>query len=253
MFRADQQSPLCLTTAPARASGSRGRADHRLPEAVDLFGVDLGPGEVLHALGEVVVPALGIWLAVGFAGAIAESAFGIAATGDPARLVLVEFFHVDPGPAPALRHTMLSEFPSGTDGSQGPVPAAANGHEQDRTQVYDRAGLRLTLAPGQDARHLLKVAARTVYALTVPLAAGDRVLGAMTIGAPAGPLPQRAALADLARRAATALERAFAHTRERGAGVASAQRAAGRHALVVDAADGWSETASTPDWAPRTI
>jgi hypothetical protein len=222
MFRSDEKSPP-RPTAEAIAprhfpNGVRGRGeaatilDRPLP-AADLFGASLEPRDVLQALGEIVVPALGIWLAVGFSSPIAESAFGIPAKGDPSRLVLVEFFHSGPELGPALR-TVLSEFPFAPEDMHGPEPVDAAGRAQVPAQVCDLSRMRFTVALGQDAGSLVRLSAHTAHALTVHLAVADRVIGAMTIGAPAGPRPEWAVLSDLGRCATTALEHAFVHARE---------------------------------------
>jgi hypothetical protein len=197
--RSDPQRTLRDAEQPA--GGVSTFADHRSSirtGAIGPVGVPLAARDVLRSLAEIVVPAQGTWLAVGRLDPLAEST--------PFRLVCVELFHIDSELAPALGHTMLADFPFYAEDCRGPATADATEQAPYRAPGCDLSRMRFTLTLGQDARHLMRLAARTAHALTVPLAVGDRVLGAMTLGAPAGPHPDRDVLADVALRFARAME-----------------------------------------------
>lgn len=221
ILRSDAQAPPRPVTGPVPArrspggvapgGGVRAPVDKRAAigsAIVDLLGAGREPREVLGALGEIVVPALGTWLAVGLADPRSAPGFGITAKGGlSSRPLCVELFHAHPEHSAAVRRTTLPELPSDPGDFLGAAPGQRSGAGRPRGRCCDLSRIRFTLALDQGGGDLVRLAATTAHVVTVPLVVEDRLLGLMTLGAPRGPHPEREVLAGIARHAAAALER----------------------------------------------
>lgn len=204
---------VALRVALHRASELAGQgedANRRLLQqarASEELGASLAAVDVLTALSRLVVPELGSGLAVALLDEAAAVAIGHVATGDPGRVVIVEVAHADPERQQILA-TTLSGFPLSTQDSHGVGRVIATS-EVEYIADLKVAELRFAQAPDR-AEELLEAAA-VESALTVPLVSRGRALGAMTVTAPASTPMDHVLIADLGRRAGTALDNAIAY------------------------------------------
>ena len=186
-----------------------------LADATTRLSASLEPQQVLDTLADIVVPALGAWLALAMPEDAAATLLPIEATGDPRRLHVVHVGHGDATKAPAL-DALLRGLPLTLDDPHGPG-AVMRTREPEWVPVVAPEVVE-TFAPDEavlDQLLELEVGA----ALTVPLLSRGRCLGALTVAEPvAGPV-DRALLADLAARAAVALDNALLYGAERRTGL----------------------------------
>lgn len=184
--------------------------------ASELLGASLDAGDVLAALAKLIVPDLGEWLVVALRGDVAGPAFGPARRGDPSRVVVVEVVHSDPDREAPLR-AALESLSLTTADAHGVGPVIATGQVQYLPDVR-AANLRFARA-SPDTVHALVDQVGVQSALTVPLTSRGRVLGAMTVAAPAEAELERELIADLGRRAGVAMDNAVAYGTEHALGL----------------------------------
>ena len=182
-------------------------ASHRLAQSLE-------PVQVLQRLSEVVVPAFGQSLVVAL---VAEAASSLLSRELPAddTVHVVHASHADPERLPALE-AVLRALPLSTSDPVGVGAVVRTGAAEWLPEIPDEA--YAAVAPDPEtvaAMQALGVGA----ALTVPLVSRGRVLGAATVSQPAAGVVDRALLADLAARAAVALDNALLYRAERRTGL----------------------------------
>lgn len=201
-----------------RAYGAAEAANHRLALLADAstrLAASLEPGQVLERLSELVLPALGEWVIVALTADTTALLRGQDVAADPARVHVVHVAHAHAEQRATLARVAEALRLSARD----PVGVGAvvrSGRPEWLPEVPEQA--LVGLVPDAETLAGLR-AVDPSSALTVPLANRGRVLGAMTVGAPAGGPVDRALLTDLAGRAAVALDNALLYGAERRTGI----------------------------------
>ena len=182
-----------------------------LSDATARLSASLEPQQVLQALADTVVPALGAWIAVvmptELAGFLREDA---TADGD---LQVVLARHSQSGRGAELVEA-LEALDLHTGDDRGPGAVLRSGRPErsdDPTALCD-------LVADPDRRARLE-ALGVGPSLTLPLASRGRRLATMTVVAPPDATVDRVLLADLAGRAAVALDNALLYGDERRTGL----------------------------------
>ena len=182
-----------------------------LSDATARLSASLEPQQVLQALSDTVVPALGAWIAVvmptELAGFLREDA---PADGD---LQVVLARHSQSGRGAELVEA-LEALDLHTGDDRGPGAVLSSGpleRSDDSTALCD-----LLADPVRRAR---LEALGVGPSLTLPLASRGRRLATMTVVAPPDATVDRVLLADLAGRAAVALDNALLYGDERRTGL----------------------------------
>ena len=185
------------------AQQGRAQADARLELVVTAtrrFAALLEPVEVLDQLADLLVPHLGSFAATGLRAELAAQLRGEPARGRPGD---VEVVHVRPGDRAVeeqLSASVGSSQPSAGD-PYGFAAVVATGLPQETAEITNGGGL------GRGP------------AYTVPLISRRKTLGAVTVVPPQGGRLDRALIADLATRAAVALDNALLYAAERRTGL----------------------------------
>ena len=180
-----------------------------LADASSVLSASLEPRQVLERLTDLVVPALGEWVAVGLS---AETAALLerTETGRTDRVVVVHVGHPDPAErarlSAALRALVLT-----TADAHGVGAVVRTGRPEWLPTLPDEA--RALVADSE------LVTSIPGAAFTVPLVNRGRVLGAMTVMEPLAGDLDRGLLVDLAARAAIALDNALLFGAERRTGL----------------------------------
>ncbi len=201
-----------------RAYAAAEAANHRLSllaDATTRLSASLEPQQVLHTLSRIVVPALGAWLAVAMPEEAAASLLPVEATGDPRRLHVVHVAHGDATRAPALVE-LLGRLPLSVDDPHG-AGAVVRTREPEWMPVVAPEVLETFATEGDVLDRLRDLDVGAV--LTVPLLSRGRCLGALSVAEPVSGPVDRALLADLAARAAVALDNALLYGVERRTGL----------------------------------
>ena len=181
-----------------------------LSDATARLSASLEPRQVLEALAETLVPELGAWMAVVMPAELA-GALGSTGGAGPLRVVLAR--HGQDGRSAELAE-VLSAARLAPDDERGPGAVLRTGRPD---RLRDPAALVLPLADPQDRARL--EALGLGRSLTLPLASRGRRLATLTVVAPPSGQLDQALLADLAGRAAVALDNALAYGDERRTGL----------------------------------
>jgi PAS domain S-box-containing protein len=201
-----------------RAYASAEAANQRLTllaDATTRLSASLEPQQVLDTLADIVVPALGAWIAVAMPEDAAATLLPVEATGDTSRVHVVHVAHGDATRAAALS-TLLRGLPLTVDDPHG-AGAVVRTREPEWMPEVTPEVIETFARDETVLGELLELGVGA--ALTVPLLSRGRCLGALTVAEPiAGPV-DRALLADLAARAAVALDNALLYGAERRTGL----------------------------------
>ncbi len=184
-----------------------------LADATARLSASLEPRQVLQALAGTVVPALGAWLAVVMSAELAGSLAGDVPGDGDLRVVLAR--HGQPGRSHELTE-VLHEFSLGLQDERGPGRVLRTGRADALPAPDADAIAALVPDPGRAAR---LVALGMGPSLTLPLSSRGRRLATMTVVASAHDPLDAALLADLAGRAAVALDNALLYGDERRTGL----------------------------------
>ena len=213
-YREREQAVIERERAYAEAEAANQRLA-LLADATTRLSASLEPQQVLETLADIVVPALGAWLAVAMPEDAAATLLPVEATGDARRLHVVHVAHGDPARAPSLT-ALLRGLPLTMDDPHG-VGAVVRTREPEWMPVVSPEVIESFAFDSQVLAQLHELGVGA--ALTVPLLSRGRCLGALTVTEPvAGPV-DRALLADLAARAAVALDNALLYGAERRTGL----------------------------------
>ena len=213
-YREREQAVVDRERAYAAAEAANQRLA-LLADATTRLSASLEPGQVLETLAEIVVPALGAWLALTMPEEAATTLLPVEPTGDPRRLHVVHVAHGDAARARALA-ALLRALPLTVDDPHGPG-AVVRTRQQEWVPVVS-ASVVATLTSDADLGEQLTDLG-VGAALTVPLLSRGRCLGALTVAEPAAGPVDRALLADIAARAAVALDNALLYGAERRTGL----------------------------------
>jgi len=186
-----------------------------LADASSRLAASLEPRQVLDRLSEVIVPDLGAWVAVGLTAETGAVLRGGDEPVDLDRVDVVHLAHADPTGRAALAD-LVDVLPARTSDEAGIGAVVRTGRAEWLPEISDEQLEESVPDPAVLAR--LR-AAGLGSALTVPLVNRGRVLGAVVVGRPAGGPVDRALLADLAGRAAAALDNALSYGAERRTGI----------------------------------
>jgi serine phosphatase RsbU (regulator of sigma subunit) len=212
------------------------RANERLLHQVaasDALGSTLDPAQILAELTSLIVPHYGAWAAVGVPGINAVLEFELDSIDDVDAVAVVHAR--GGGPDAARLEAVLREFPFSTDDSHGPGRVLATGTACYEAELGDLEWMSFPRADGRRLQAMREVVCPAGSAATFPLSSAGRTLAAVTVGAPSDGDLDRELLADLARRAGTALDNALAYRGERRGRVMARSRAR-HHALLARAA-----------------
>ncbi len=182
-----------------------------LSEATVRLSASLEPQQVLQALAETVVPALGAWIAVTMPTGLAGSLREHAPVEGGLRVVLAR--HGQPGRTPELLEA-LGALDLHLDDDRGPGAVLRTGR---LGRVDDPTALAELVVDPEDRARLTSFGSGAT--LTLPLVSRGRRLATMTVVAPAHATVDGALLADLAGRAAVALDNALLYGDERRTGL----------------------------------
>lgn len=185
-----------------------------LADASHLFAQSLEPREVLQHLSGVLLPGLGGLVAVALTH---ESAAMLLLRDVPENdaLHIVHVVHSDPQRTAELDR-VLRAVPLSTADPVG-VGAVVRTGEPEWLREVTREALAPFVTEETTLDALLDL--RVGQILTVPLISRGRRLGAVSVGAPATGLVDRALVIDLAARAAVALDNALLYGAERRTGL----------------------------------
>ncbi|HEU0103030.1 MAG TPA: SpoIIE family protein phosphatase [Mycobacteriales bacterium] len=186
-----------------------------LADASTRLAESLEPRQVLERLSELVLPALGRWVAVALTAETAAVLRGQDAPTEPDRVHVVHVAHSDPALRPSLAD-LAAALPLSTADRVGAGAVVRTGLPEWLPEMPHAAVGDLAADPETRAAVL---EAAPASALTVPLISRGRVLGAMTVATPTGGAVDRALLTDLAGRAAVALDNALLYGAERRIGI----------------------------------
>ncbi len=186
-----------------------------LADASTRLAASLEPRQVLDRLSEVIVPALGAWVAVGLAAETAAVLRGRDVPAELDRVDVVHLVHPDPVARAALAE-LVTLLPARTGDEVGIGAVVRTGQAVWLPEISD---VRLAARVSDPAARDRLRRAGLDSALTVPLVNRGRVLGAVVVGAPEGGAVDRALLADLGGRAAAALDNALLYGAERRTGI----------------------------------
>jgi PAS domain S-box-containing protein len=195
--------------AAAEAATERLRV---VADASTRLAATLQAPEVLSTLGELIVPALGQWIAVALTSDTAAALAGREPGGDPSALTLVSVVHADPEQEQALARA-LACVPLSTADEVGVGAVVRTGRPRWLPEVPD--AVLDTLSPDPDVTAALR---RVVSGsgLTLPLVNRGRPIGAITVGQPAGDALDRGLLGSVVSRAAVALDNALLYAAQQG-------------------------------------
>ena len=182
-----------------------------LADATTRLSASLEPRQVLQALADIVVPALGTWMGVAMPAELAGSLREDSAGDGVVQMVLAR--HGQDGRSDELTRALEAIALHRTD-DHGPGLVLQTGGS-DWTDGPDALP---RLVRGERDRERLE-ALGSGPLLTVPLTSRGRRLAAMTVMAPATGAFDRSLLADLAGRAAVALDNALLYGDERRTGL----------------------------------
>jgi PAS domain S-box-containing protein len=198
--------------AQAEAANQRLRL---LADASTRLSASLEPRAVLQTLADLVVPALGKYVAVALLADTAAPLVGEDQVGDASRVHLVHVQHTHPE-AESLLVDLLGGLPLSIHDDVGVGRVIRTGQPEWLPQVADEA--LVGIAP--DAQRLAALRALPLGSvLTVPLASRGRRLGAMSVAEPSGAAVDRELLVDLGARAGVALDNALLYGAERRTGL----------------------------------
>lgn len=201
-----------------RAYAEAGAANTRLALLADAstrLAESLEPRQVLERLGELVVPSLGEWVVVALSAETAAMLHGRDAPADPRQVHVVHVAHAHADQHAALASAVRA-LPLRTTDAAGLGAVVRTAVPEWLPQIP--AEVIEGLAPDAETLALLR-GIDPGSALTVPLANRGRVLGAMTVAAPAGGPVDRVLLTDVAGRAGVALDNALLYGAERRTGI----------------------------------
>jgi GAF domain-containing protein len=245
VFDAERRALKEALAAQAAAALDRARLDQAerelrqrlafLAEASALLASSLDYERTLRRFAELCVPRLADWCAIDMP----------AADGSIERLVVA---HPDPEKV-RYAHELTRRFPADPDAPTGVPKVLRTGETEFVPEISDE----LLAAATQDDEELLRIARelRLRSAITVPLAARGRILGALSlVAAESGRRYTQADVefaTDLARRAAVAVDNARLHAEaERRADAARALRYVEEGVVLVDLSGApryWNEAA----------
>lgn len=216
--RRDEQEREQAIVERERAYASAEQANTRLALLADAstrLAASLEPQQVLERLGELVVPDLGQWVVVALVAETAATLLGRDSPLDASRVVVVHVGHASPQERDALA-AAVGALPLSTSDPVGVGAVVRTGVPEWLPQIPP--GALEELAPDEQTLAALR-AVGTSAAITLPFVNRGRVLGAVTVAEPAGGPIDRALLADLAGRAAVALDNALLYGAERRTGI----------------------------------
>jgi GAF domain-containing protein len=211
-------------------------ANERLLQQVaasDVLGSTLDPAHILAALTSLIVPQYGAWAAVGVPGINAVLEFELENIDEVDAVAVVHAR--GGGPDAARLEAVLRGFPFSTDDSNGPGRVLATGTACYEAELGDLEWMSFPRADARQLQAMREVVCPGGSAATFPLSSAGRTLAAVTVGAPSGGDLDRELLADLARRAGTALDNALVYRGERRGRVVARSRAR-HHSLLARAA-----------------
>ncbi len=185
-----------------------------LADASTRLSASLEPRQVLERLSDLVVPRLGRWVVVALTAETNALLRGQDAPADPALVHIVHVAHPHSRQQAQLA-AAVEALALTTADEIGIGAVVRTGVDEWLPTVPEEA---FALAPDPATLALLRDI-DPGSALTVPLVSRDRVLGALTVAAPTGGPADRALLADLAGRAAVALDNALLYGAERRIGL----------------------------------
>ncbi len=202
----------------ARAYAEAEAANRRLALIADAstrLSESLEPRQVLERFGDLVLPGMAEWVVVALTAETAAELLRTELAVDARRVLVVHVAHADPGSRRGLAH-VVETLELTTDDAYGVGAVVRTGEPQWLPEVPDEAlqALATEAVPVEELRRLALSSA-----LTVPLVNRGRVLGAVTLGEPAGGQVDRSLLLDVAGRAAVALDNALLYGKERSGGV----------------------------------
>lgn len=186
-----------------------------LADATHVFAQSLEPEEVLQRLSDVLLPKLGRCVVVGLVGESAGEVLRRELPSDD-QVHVVHVSHVSPELQTVLER-LATSVTRRTSDCFGVGAVVRTGEPEWRPVVADLPDRQPDLADPQVVEDLQAI--RPASALTVPLASRGRQLGAVTVADPAPDASDRALIADLAGRAAVALDNALLYRAERRTGL----------------------------------
>jgi PAS domain S-box-containing protein len=201
-----------------QAHGAAETANRRLTLLADAshrFAESLEAGEVLERLAEAVLPTLGEWVVVGLSGEAAGQLLRRDVPEEGDQVFVVHVAHAQPDRLPSLERLVRS-LPLATTDPVGIGAVVRTGKPEWLPEIPDE----LLVQRATDERMLAELRGLGVgTALIVPLTSRGRRLGALAVAEPANGPVDRALLADLAARAAVALDNALLYGAERRTGL----------------------------------
>ena len=186
-----------------------------LADASSRLAESLEPRQVLERFTEMVLPELGQWVVVGLVPETARLLRGGETATDASRVEVVHVVHADPSKRPALA-AVLDELVLTTRDANGLGAVVRTGRAEWLPQVTAET-LAAAAHDDEVLAHLQQLG--LVAVLTLPLTSRGRTLGAVSIAEPVGSAVDRSLLADLAARAAVALDNALLYGAERRTGI----------------------------------
>jgi GAF domain-containing protein len=186
-----------------------------LADATTRLSASLEPQQVLETLAGIVVPSLGAWVGVAMPEEAAAPLMAQSASGDPRRLHVVHVAHGDDSRAADLE-ALLRSVTLTLDDPHGPGAVVHRRQSEWLPTLTDE----IVESFSGDPELLAMLRGLGVgTSLTLPLLSRGRCLGALTVADPVSGSADRALLADLAARAAVALDNALLYGAERRTGI----------------------------------
>lgn len=186
-----------------------------LADASHVLAQSLEPEEVLQRLSDVILPALGRCVVVGLVGEAAGEVLRRELPSDD-QVHVVHVSHVSPELQTVLERLATSVTRRTSDGF-GVGAVVRTGEPEWLPAITDLPSRQADLSDPQVVDDLKVI--QPAAALTVPLVSRGRQLGAVTVADPAPDSVDRALIADLAARAAVALDNALLYRAERRTGL----------------------------------
>ncbi len=186
-----------------------------LADASSRLAESLEPRQVLERFTEIVLPELGQWVVVGLTPETAALLLGRETPVDADQVEVVHVAHADPSRRDQLR-AVVEQLPLTVRDTHGVGAVVRSGRPEWLPEVPREALSGYDLDDSVQAR--LEGLGRFAV-LTLPLVSRGRTLGAVSVAEPSGGAVDRSLLADLAARAAVALDNALLYGAERRTGI----------------------------------